>query len=572
MRQLAARLKHCFSTDFFYDVGIFLLLHLSVAILMASIGFLIKVPISAGSFFCGLLMSILVLYGLFRSKRTSNRLFAVLLVGISILIVSVCVSGVWIDNSTDGNSFIKPAIGFLKYGWNPIYESVSDFIKDFSYLLPDNILEGEDWINCYPKASWIYGAYLYALTGNIESGKAMAFLVFLACFFITIHMVKRFGTTTSQAVVISLVMHLNPITFKHMITFYMDGMLSNLFCLLLLLLAYITLHRKRGDREILLIEACVIFLCGTLKFTGLAFAAIFSFIFYILWIYYAIKEKDTLLLKKMTVYYILVVLVTVVIAGSNSYIKNLILYTSPVYPLTMDTAAVNCPTVIADCPNIVKNVIMMFTRSSNYNGTYPLELKIPFTMNFEEFASCTARNTMRGDFGPLFSGCFLVSLVFVLLELPRFKKKAPDHFCVIITYLTILVLNSFIFDNVWHYRYHPYVYGVIVLAAWILLQKKSKICFALLFTVFLNLSFYSMNHLFSFRANMELQEIIAEAKKVEYIELQADYLVSLNPVGLAFNMIDQDIDYKFVHDISDTPMYKNECACISYRYNLAIQK
>lgn len=568
MSQIVQKAARFFSTKFFYETGVFLLLHFTCVVFFTSIGFLAGISLSLFSFFFASLIGIFIFFKLFLGKQEHSTEFIVILFGISLIFLGVLVSGHYIDFSTDANSFIKPAIGFLRYGWNPIYESVGEFVTDFPYIMPDNILEGEEWIDCYPKASWIYGAHLYNITGNIESGKAMAFLILISCMFISIHLFKGFELTTKQAILVSALTHINPIALKHAITFYMDGMLSNLFFLLILGLAYVTIRRRTKLAETLWIEGCIVFLCGNLKFTGLAFAAIFSFFFYLLWLWIAAKEKESKFICRMTIYYAFIVFLTVIIGGSNSYVKNIILHSSPVYPLTMDTAIVNCPTEIISYPNIVKNIVMLFTRSSNSNGVIPLQLKIPFTMNLEEFVNYSARNTLRGDFGALFSGAFLIALGVILLKMPALYRKQKEYFYLVCAYFSVLLFNGFVFDNVWHYRYHPYVYGVVVLALIFLIkQKKKKMSCFLFFVICLNLSLYSFNYMRAFRTSDEMTSLLNQAKEAEHTEWQVDYLITLNPVGIAFNMIDRDISYSFTDDISETPMFWDNCACFSYRFN-----
>ena len=53
------------------------------------------------------------------------------------------------DFSIDGNSYHKPAIAFLKEGWNPIYQNSSSFAKANDYLPGGYNI----WVDHYPKAT-----------------------------------------------------------------------------------------------------------------------------------------------------------------------------------------------------------------------------------------------------------------------------------------------------------------------------------------------------------------------------------------------------------------------------------
>lgn len=116
---------------------------------------------------------------LITGRRFDRTLIISVFCFIFILIVSIAVFGLIYSSDYDGNTYHKMAIGLMKSGWNPIRESSETFVKSY---FPIDIHVGSVFIDHYAKGPWIYGAVVYAFTGNVQSGKAYNLWALLCLF------------------------------------------------------------------------------------------------------------------------------------------------------------------------------------------------------------------------------------------------------------------------------------------------------------------------------------------------------------------------------------------------------
>ena len=267
------------------EVGIFLLLVMNTILLGSTLLFFAHVSITPFHLPIFIIISG-VLYYFFRKKSSKKELIQVILISLLIMLVSTGVSALMFDRSSDGNTYHKDAIGVLKEGFNPVYESSSDFImnrKDDSKSLTEYSI----WTDHYAKANWIIAANFYSLTGNIESGKAINLIS------ITIAFALIFSTLVDilskrKALVLSIITALNPITASQMFTYYND----QLVCLYLFLaiLYLIKLDKNIKDKESWFGYILTFIILANMKFNGLGYLLVFSFLFVCRYLYKVYKK------------------------------------------------------------------------------------------------------------------------------------------------------------------------------------------------------------------------------------------------------------------------------------------
>lgn len=108
--------------------SLFLILFIFSNILVTSTLLLFKCSNLIISFIFASLLTLII--SVIVSKKNSLTNFEILkILGLLILIIvsSIMVSGKIYDVSWDGVSYHKTAIGQLRYGWNPVYESADEF-------------------------------------------------------------------------------------------------------------------------------------------------------------------------------------------------------------------------------------------------------------------------------------------------------------------------------------------------------------------------------------------------------------------------------------------------------------
>ena len=386
----------------FRNSGIILLFFITNVLIITSLLFFVGVSITAFHAPIAFIITIIETIIVYRKKSGVKEITISILISILIIVLSIILVGNTYDLSWDGNTYHKTAVGSLKNGWNPVYEKVEDFTTDKGNKIDVDVEENNKiWINHYPKASWIFAATIYSITNNIESAKIINIVMMYICFsLIYTYMNKKIHNI--WATIVSLLIVINPITVTQIFNYYIDGLLGLcLFIILSSLIAITSIKNKKEDennierkfelKENFIILANIIVIIINLKFTGLVYAAIFCFLFYIYWLYKANELKE--IFVKYTGFYIVVVIISVLIVGYSSYIKNIFDKGHPFYPLfgenKIDIITYNQPYNFKNKNVIKKFVIAMFAEGSNIHDSYgnskeKPNLKIPFTIQENE--------------------------------------------------------------------------------------------------------------------------------------------------------------------------------------------
>ena len=113
--------------DILKDSAVFLLMFICVNILLTSVLFLLHISITAVNILLSLGATILLSWLMFR-KKDRKELAISAGVAVLILIISIFIASHTYDMTWDGNTYHKLAVGMLKDGWNPVYESAEEYI------------------------------------------------------------------------------------------------------------------------------------------------------------------------------------------------------------------------------------------------------------------------------------------------------------------------------------------------------------------------------------------------------------------------------------------------------------
>ena len=325
-----------------------------------------------------------------------------------------------------------------------------------------------------------------------------------------------------------------------------------------------------NQKENLLILACNIILCVNIKFTGLAFAAIFCFAFYVYWLIKAYKKENfSEVVKKYTMFYIITVIISIVVVGYSSYTRNMIDHGNPLYPLYgkghVDNMVVQeQPSSFADKNHLEIFLISIFSKGENVSPTYSEEniqptLKIPGTITLEEINNYCIPDIRVGGFGPLFSVIFIVSIIstiYIIIKL--IKEKNWDLF---IPYILILVVSIFLIllldGNYWA-RYIPYFYTIPIFTLTYLLWDKDKkikytIGVILSIIMIINVLLVTYANLKATRANdlyagRQINEFVQYAHDNKVVEIKLNHsgvqgaLYNIDDRGVTNYVIKEEID------------------------------
>lgn len=458
------------------------LLFVFLIVVFNSIAFIFHGAVSPILTVVSLLASLALAYTLSKKSGVRNA-HLIPLISLVILAVSVWLGSLTLDITYDGNNYHKHAIGELKNGWNPLYGDI-----------------GNIYSNTYPKASWIFASSIYQITGSIESGKAINFLV-IAITFLVAYWYIRARLNMNRSIVVALLLAMSPVVAMQLFSNYVDGLMGGLLITLTILFnALLDRKIKVQKRYIYAAIVALIAIISNLKFTGIIYSGIIAMVY----LGYFIWRRDWVITKELVVTGVVSLVFAVGIVGAPTYIKNFVTHGHPLYPLMGEGAvpilADNIPKTYADKNRVHKFLESNFGETDNISGVWGFtedkldsRLKVPFTFNMFELQllSIGSPDIRQAGYGVWFGGVLLLSglaLIYVsILNRHKFKKIGNDVYLIVLPILPI-VITALAFEDSWWARYLPQlvIFPVVALVV-MYLCKKNFLASALIFTMLFNM-------------------------------------------------------------------------------------
>ncbi len=409
-----------------------------------------------------------LLLGIKVYRMTPKHMLFIVLGVILVIIFSGLVSSYAIDISHDGRNYHQKAVRWLANGWNPIQEELEP--KHISY---------NAFLNAYPRGPWIVAASIFNLTGNLEAGKLFHFVLIVAVFCIAFAFLLRSRSLKMWlALLLSFFLAANPVSVYQSLSFYVDGQVSSLFIILVLLIFWSVI-----DPDIVVLStifsAVVIGL--NVKFTGTAYAVIILAALVVSnWLVNGWRKSVPLLITLAAG-----CIVGVLIVGFNPYVTNTLRHGHPFYPLYGDSG--NLKQIYYDMSGQMplnmksesqpgKLFISIFSRSQNtYQGTSG-PLKNPFTISMGEIKTFGVPDTRIGGWGPLYGAALVTALI---LLIPLFVL-ARRNWAIVIGIVGLITITSLLNSEVWWARFSPQLWliPVVVLIAMFLGDNRTLRLFA----------------------------------------------------------------------------------------------
>ncbi|MEG1597761.1 MAG: hypothetical protein RR359_05760 [Bacilli bacterium] len=553
---------------FVFNLGLIILLFIFNNILISSLGFIVHKSIMPCNFilsiFLTLIVSIIIMYknGYKLIHYISSLVLLAILVGLSIF-----ASARTFDTSWDGNSYHKAAIGQLKNGWNPVYQSIEEFNES-----ENNPLELKEpcglWNNHYAKGYWIFSANIYSITDNIETGKSFAILIAISTFLI---LAGFFITKTNYflGTLLSLLLVVNPIFLAQALTFYNDGILGLMLLVLIVSLIMIIDKNskfKQYEKYILFFLSLTILI--NIKFSGFAYAGIYSLVFYIFIIFNKqLRKKE---FWPMTLTAIFALIISLLIIGLSTYPKNLIEHKNPFYPIfgenKVDIMTPNQPKGFENKNNIEKFLIANFSKS-NSTTEKPI-LKIPFTFDKNEINKLVVCDLRTAGYGVLFSGILVLSFITVIVGLILLHKKDKSKFWMyILPIIATLILILFLGES-WWARYLPQLYALPIISILLLNELKTSktknaLKWLIIILLILNMCiFISLRYKIK---SMNFKSIRNEINNIKQIpEDKLLYVSTENFDGAIYSLFDYHYNIKVVDHKDDMSKYRKSTFYLNY--------
>lgn len=534
------------------------------------------------SMLCGYLLLVLVLYTVFQFIKFENCLGITQILSVlipilvyvyhsnkekikeNIIIISIylvlllVVPFIWgyiPDLSCDGNMYHKVAVANIKNGWNPLYETT----KEFENRNPNVVKVADEsdtdlWIEHYPKGTWIVGASLYEMTGNIESGKTTSLFLLVMLLIISFNCLRSI-IDKKWACFISLLICANPVMIAQIFTYYIDGLMGICFVIELLLLFLIKPMEKQ--QPIIWISlAAICSLYTNIKFTGLLCSGVLAAVFYFYWFFKHKKEKKFWLrFRNITLHFIAVFVTAIFLVGANSYIKNTVEHKNPLYPLfgddKVDIITSQQPKSFKNKSSFEKFIISTFSKTDNimeFMDKEP-ELKLPYQIYKSEINSVYVTDTRIGGFGPLYAMILIITLINLPFVLYLFIKNEKKNIKYIALPAIAVVLTMILVGEYWWARYVPQFYlfplGTLVLLIYTSKYRKNTFI-SKLSTIVLTLVIIINICLFLPGIRTQLRAFIHASRELKYLKEQENpkiQLVIKDLAGHYYNLKDNNIEY-----------------------------
>lgn len=531
----------------------FLLSFIFLSVSATSVLFIVGIGVSAIYLPMYLLLSTFITFIFFYKESSKEKLKKIIInifISIILLFITILVASAFYDTTWDGNTYHKEMIGLMKNGMNPLY----------------NVDSGDIWSQHYARAVETFASVIYAFTNNIETGKALNFLLIILLFGQLYKYLRKKNVNIILSVIFSFVVAVNPISLIQSTSYYVDGIFANTLFFIILMLLKLT--NEDEDNKLYLYWLVVLtVVCINIKFTSLLICTMFIGAFIIYWLYVSIREKKFgVTLKKWFIYFACIYIFGVIFVGSSVYVKNFIKYGHPFYPLlgeetNVDIVTDNEPVGLTEYNHFEKFIYTLFSKTYTWYDKKP-ELKIPFTIYDSEFESMQYVDTRVGGFGPLYSGMLVVSIPVILFYIIRNMQKKRRMNILLILILLCIIIPIPILPVIWQLRYYPQFYLLPLIALYLLLINKKNI-FKTTYFIVLSLILAVNISLFVPIMYNKFKESVHINRQLIYLyeqSLNNDLVISIEDcpnAGARYNLQDKNIQYKFLsYKMEDgKPMY-----------------
>ncbi|MDB5167568.1 MAG: hypothetical protein JWN26_713 [Candidatus Saccharibacteria bacterium] len=387
-----------------------------------------------------------------------------------VITASLIVSSFFTDLSYDGQGYHQATIAALDKGWNPLTQNI-DGLKGFKS-------ENKLWIDAYPNANDIVVNNIYKVTGNVEMGKAITFILILISWILGFIALLKLKVSKWLAALLITIAVFNPVNVMQIFTFGLDSQFYSLMLILFSLgvLMYMRTHRYITYAGIFITTIMII----NNKLTSIAYLGVFiGFIcLVILW-----KKKYKLFFQACGLFLASIV-VGVLLFGYHPYVTNYENHKSVLYPIYVNAQVDSVAYDFSEnrpSNYVHDNQLDLFVRSIFFepNGNFSApqdaaKMRVPFIFSQSELNSFIYLGPKEGGFGVLFSG--IITLLVLMAGLMIFLRKTIQanwrDIVIAVAGLAIVLITCIInpLNNV--ARYIPQLWLIIPIMLWIAWRFK----------------------------------------------------------------------------------------------------
>lgn len=514
-----------------------------------------------------------IIFCFFANKKSLKETAIISVAAILVLILFISVCSETYEWTADGNAYRKSMTGLLKLGWNPLRESFYSAAEPYEFL--DSCIQ--TWYDAYPKATEIFAASVYSLTGNIESGKCFTLLAMAGAFAICASYLMGTGKLKKwQSILCAAICIWNPVNLSQCFTFYNDAFLGILLLICAAAMINLTFfeHKKEYMRDFWLIFL-TINLGFNSKFSALIFFAILCLAFFFYWIFEKCKNEGwnkgkKEIFERFSVFAISV-LSGVLFIGSTSYVTNTIRYHNPVYTMigegSTEIITSQAPKEIQEMSHIQRFFVSLFSPTKNQppfvDNQEPLTLKFPFDFLKDNFYDAGLIDVRLAGWGVLFSGIFILSLIVLCKILYNRRERKPKILRITVLLATVFVIFVVFVPGMFWARYFTLPFWVPIAALTLSFveinegRSKGFACGALVALLLLNTV---PNLAYNSDRFDEFEQIETDLNLLKMYSQNQSVVLNFRAgeqwPGQIFNVIDKKIEFQYA-DIDESQAWKN---------------
>ncbi len=379
----------------------------------------------------------------------------------AVILPNLVLGGRVLDDTWDGQWLHQEAVIQLTEGWNPFWADLT------AEELPNQ--GARIRLNGYPKASWLWGAPLYRLTGRIERSKAFSLpLMVAAAFAILAGVLIVTRLPIAVAALIGFATAANPVALTQILNAQQDGPFGSL---LTITAVSLVIWVRGGSRIGLALAAAAAVGASAIKLTGPAYVGIFVFSA-VAWLWW-----DGAWRRERRAFGVAVAsaAVALFLLSGGSYLTNTTRHGHPMYPVfgpdRIDLIGLKPHNRFL---TMAASVFSRSRRAPSDHETLPVlegwtELKIPLTFDREEIRAFSDPDVRVGGWGPLFGGMSLFAVAILGITAVR----RPRWAAMLVVALGPLVLSVVINPYCWKIRYVPQSWIIPLVVATAALASRS---------------------------------------------------------------------------------------------------
>lgn len=428
--------------------GCLLLLHPFLMFLIGNLNLLANRPLCRCYFFVASLMTILsgpFIYGKLGGQRNLAKVFTIAASVVLLpLLVGIPASLIY-DYSVDGQTYHLEMVIQLADGWLPHYEE-REALGSLSV-----------YMNHFPAGIAVVRAIDYLLTDKIESSKVYNLTILLSSWLLVLGMLFRYfpGFSKRQSIILSLAAAFNPVSLSQLPTYYIDGIISSLLTILLLVMLLPDKENHFLQKLILLPVICLL---AASKFTGLVFAVLIPIL--ILSVRFLMDQRLSMI-KSLS--YLCFCWVIMAATTSHPYLTNFRDHRHPFYPI-YGPDAVNISKIFEESRPINFNSMNRYERlffsifsemgqQCTLATTEPASLKSPFIFDYKKERLVAVNPDIRvAGWGPYFGLALIISCVIFILALMKDVRQAM----LMLSISGVILITGLLNAEAWWARFTPH--------------------------------------------------------------------------------------------------------------------